>query len=303
MLDIFFRVLVTNIAPTFLIVAVGFALDRALQPHVQSISRMALYALTPAFIFSSLVQSELQNAQITGMVAYATAVILTMTAVSLLTARLLRLDTATGSAFVLATALTNAGNFGLSLVLFAYGESALQLAVVYFVTSSVLSNTVGAFIAARCRGNWRQSLLGVLRLPSVYAAIAAVVLRLAAVTPPDLLMRPVDTLGQAAVPVMLVLLGMQLSRGRLQNDKGLVAFASTYKLVVMALLAVAMASIFHLDGPARRVGIVESATPAAVTGVLLATEFGARPDIVASTVFVSTLGAALSLTIIMGLLA
>lgn len=302
MLDTFIHVLLTNILPTFLIVAVGFVLDRALHPHVQSISRLALYSLTPAFVFSSLVQSRLQDAQIGGMVAYATVVILTMTVLSQLTTRLLRLAPPTASAFVLATALTNAGNFGLSLVLFTYGTQALQLAVVYFVTSAVLSNTVGAFVASRSSGNWRQALLGVLRLPTVYAAVAAVVVRLAAYTPPQAIMQPVATVGSAAVPVMLILLGMQLSRGGLGRDKRLVALATAYKLVVMAVLAVGVAAAFRLDGAARQVGIVESATPAAVTGVLLATEFGARADVVASTVFLSTLGSALSLTVIIGFL-
>ena len=302
MLALFLHVLTNNIAPAFLIIAVGFALDRAIKPHLQSISRLALYALTPSFVFYSLVTSELQGDLITRMVAFATSVILGMTVISLLTARLLKLEQATASAFVLATTLTNAGNFGLSLTLFSIGNEGLQLAIIYFVTSAVLSNTVGAFIASRSSGTWRQSVRGVLRLPVVYAAVAAVAMRLLHYTPPETLLRPIGTIGQAAVPVMLILLGMQLSRTQLRDDKRLVVFATAYKLVAMCLLAVALAAMFNLEGLPRHVGIVESSTPTAVTAVLLSTEFGARPDLVASTVFLSTLAAALSLTVILALL-
>lgn len=298
---IFLRVLANNILPAFLVIGIGFALDRALKPHIQSVSRLALYALTPALIFTSLVNSELQGSEMTLVVASSATVILGMTVVSLLTAGLLRLDQATASAFTLSTTLTNAGNFGLSIILFAYGEAGLQMAVIYFVTSAILSNTVGAFVASRSQGTWRESLRGVLRLPVLYAALLAVVVRLAGYSPPEPLMRPLVTVGQAAVPVMLILLGMQLSRTRLRNDIGLVAFATVYKLVGMTLWAVAVSAAFGLTGLTRQVVIVESSTPTAVTAALLATEFRSRPELVASTVFVSTLVSAVSVAVVMTL--
>lgn len=301
-MTILLRVLTNNVLPSFVVIGIGFALDRALQPHVQSVSRLALFALSPALIFTSLVNSELQGSQITSMVAYAAAVMLGMTLISYATARLMRMDQATSSAFVLSTTLTNCGNFGFSVVLFAYGEAGLQLAVIYFVTSAVFANSIGAFVACSCQGTWRDAVRGVLRLPVLYAAIFGVVARLSRYVPPDPIMRPLTTVGQAAVPVMLILLGMQLSRTRLRDDKGLVIFASAYKLVGMSLLAVGLASAFGFAGLTRRVAIVESSTPTAVTAALLATEFRARPELVASIVFLSTLATAVTLTAVMTLL-
>ena len=301
-LTLFLRVLVNNVLPAFIVIAIGFALDRGLKPDLQSISRLALYALSPALIFTSVVNSQLQGGEITAVMAFAAAVILGMTAVSLITARLARLDQAASSAFALSTTLCNSGNFGLSVVLFAYGQQGLEIAIIYFVTSAVLANSVGAYIASRSQGSWSQSLRGILRLPVLYAAALAVAMRLLHYVPPEVIMRPLTPLGQAAVPVMLILLGMQLSHTRLRNDKGLVVFASAYKLAVMALLAAALASLFGLSGLARRVCIVESATPTAVTAALLATEFRTRAELVASTIFVSTLGAAITLTAVITLL-
>jgi len=301
-LTLFLRVLVNNILPAFLIMGIGFALDRTLKPDLQSISRLALYALSPCLIFSSLVTSELQGGQMSAIVLHAATTILLMAVIALLTARLLRLDQATTSAFTLSTSQVNSGNLGLSVILFAYGEKGLQQALIYFVTSAVLANTFHAFIASRSHGSWRDALRNVARLPLIYAATLAVAIRLAGYCPPDIVMRPVSTVGQAAVPVMLILLGMQLSRTQLDNDRGLIVVASTYKLVLMTLVAVAVASIYGLTGLTRKVGIVESSTPTAVTASVLSLEFQARPEIVASTILVSTLASALTLTVIIALL-
>ncbi len=301
-MDLLLRVLINNIVPAFVVIGVGFAFDRALKPHLQTISRLALYCLSPALVFTSLVNSELTSSQLTTVAGFAVAANLTMTVIALVTARILKLDQATGSAFTLSTTLMNSGNFGLSVILFAYGEPGLELAVIYFVTSAVLANTVGAFIASRSHGSWRDSLRGVLRLPVIYASALAVTFRLIGYVPPQVLMRPLGTIGQAAVPVLLLMLGMQLSRSRVKEDLKLVSLATAYKLALMALISIGLARLMGLTGLTLRVCVVESCTPTAVTAVLLATEFRSRPEVVAGTVFLSTLGAAVSLTLVIAAL-
>jgi len=194
-LTLLLRVLTNNILPAFVVIAIGFTLERALRPDLQSISRLALYALSPALVFSSLVTSQLQGGMIATLASYAVAVTFAMVVISFATARLLRLDQATTSAFVLSTALVNSGNFGFSVVSFAYGEAGLQLAIIYFVTSAVMANTIGAFIASRSHGSWRDSLRGVLRLPLIYASAFAILFRLLDYVPPSVIMRPITTIG------------------------------------------------------------------------------------------------------------
>ena len=302
MLSLLLNVLVNNIVPAFVVIGVGFIFDRTIKPHIPTISRLALYALSPALVFSLLVTSELEQSQLTQVAGYAAAIFVLMVAVSLLMARALRLDQATGPSFALASSMVNSGNFGLSVILFAYGEAGLQLAVIYFVTSAIMANTLGALIASRSQGSWKQSLRGVLRLPVIYATIIAVGFRVAGYTPPEVAMRPLSTIGQAAVPVMLLMLGMQLSQTKVQQDLKLASLAAVNKLVVMGLLAFGLAEVMGLSGLVRQVCIVESCTPAAVTAVLLATEFRARPQVVASTVFLSTLASAVTLTVVIALL-
>ena len=107
---------------------------------------------------------------------------------------------------------SNTGNYALPLILFAFGQEALSYASVYFVTSAILVYTVGVFIAASSRPGLGHALGGVLRVPALYALAAAGIIVVFHLTPPLAVMRAVGMLNDAALPMMLLVLGMQLKR-------------------------------------------------------------------------------------------
>ena len=79
------------------------------------------------------------------------------------------------SAFLLVVMFSNGGNYGLPVVLFAFGRDALSHASVYFVTSAVLVYTVGVLLAASGRRSIRRALLGILKVPAAWAVAAAAI--------------------------------------------------------------------------------------------------------------------------------
>ncbi len=298
LLNIFASVLL----PVFLLIAAGVLLDRKLAIDVKSVSRVAYYVFSPSLIFSSLVTSSVSGADSARIFAFVLVITLLVVLVSLAAARLLRLDQVTTSAFLLTTAFMNSGNYGLSVNLFAFGEEGLARAVLYFVASAVLSNTLGVFFAARGRSGIRQSLLGVLKAPMVYAALAAVLVNISGLSVPGPLLKAFSSAGNGAVPTLLLVLGMQLSRTRLNRDMPAVISASVIRLGVSALLAWGLALVMGLQGVTWQVCILESAMPAAITPLIIAMEFDAKPKLVTSVIFLSTLVSMVTLTVLLSLL-
>lgn len=78
------------------------------------------------------------------------------------------------SGFVLCSLFPNVGNTGMPVILLAFGEAGLAIAVVLVVAQSFVSASLGTFIAARGSMTGLQPLLQVFRLPSLYSAVAAV---------------------------------------------------------------------------------------------------------------------------------
>jgi predicted permease len=109
------------------------------------------------------------------------------------------------------------------------------------------------------------------------------------------------TLGQASVPSMLVVLGLQFRRPRLDDIAEPIS-ASINRLLIGPLAAWPMAAAFGLAGTAGRVSIMMAGMPTAVMSTILAIELDAKPELVVRTVIVSTLLSVLSLTVLIGIL-
>jgi predicted permease len=205
------------------------------------------------------------------------------------------------SALLLSTMFVNAGNYGVPLNLFAFGEEGQARAIVYLVVSATLANTIGVYLAARGRATSNQALRKLLKVPLVYAVLLAGVVNFSGATIPAPLFDAVDMVGKASIPVMLLILGMQLARTSITRALGTISLATFIRLIVSPALAFGLAAVMGLRGVTRQTMIVEASTPTAVTSTILALEFDARPDLVTSAVFLSTLLSPLTLTAVIAL--
>jgi predicted permease len=281
--------------------SVGVILDRRLHVDKKSISRTAIYVLQPCLVFSSLSQSTTDIGQMWRMILYVLSVTAVMVLVGLAVGHLLRWPSKKIDALVLAIAFLNAGNMGLSVILFAFGEAGVELATAFFVTSNLTCNTLAPFFAARGQGGSLKALGKVFRLPGIYAFGLAMAMRYLGWAVPEVLLKPISLIGRAAVPLMLMTLGLQLSQTRLSGQYGRVALGVVLRLVVGALVAMGLAPVLGLSGLARSVAIVEASTPTAVSSTMMAVEFDADAEYVTSVIFASTLLSSLTLAIVISL--
>jgi predicted permease len=187
-------------------------------------------------------------------------------------------------------------------VLFAFGSEALAHATVYFVTSSILTYTIGVFLAAAGKQSPGRALLGILRVPVIYGAAAALAVVLTRVSVPAAIMRPIGLLSDAALPMMILVLGMQLDRIRVAEHPRVVAVAVVLSLVVAPIVALILTSLLGISGAARQAGVTLASTPVAVITTILALEFNLAPAFVTTTVLISTLLSPITLTILIAYL-
>jgi predicted permease len=296
------EILLNVIFPVFIIIALGYSLGRTMALDVTSVSRTVLYIFNPALIFSSLVKSSLTSTDSAQIISFALLTILVLGVLSRGITRLLRFDPLMENAFLLSTLFINSGNYGLSVNLFAFGQPGLERAVVYFTTSSLLTNTLAVYFASRGQAGARRSLLNVFRMPMVYALAAALLIRVTGLSVPAPIFKPLEIAGQAAVPVLLVVLGMELARASLDQNLTVVGLAVFVRLVLAAGVALGLATLMGLQGVTRQVCITQASMPTAVTTVVLAIEFGSKPRFVTSVVFVSTLVSIVTLTLLLSLI-
>ncbi|MEW5939745.1 MAG: AEC family transporter, partial [Chloroflexota bacterium] len=269
---------------------------RALPVDSRSLGRVIFYLFSPVLVFDLLIHNSLPLGEMARTVGFSLAVFIVMLLFALIAARAFRLDRLATMAILLTAAFGNTGNYGLPLVSFAFGENALAHATLYFVTNSILFNTVGVLIASLGHLDFKEAALGMLKVPTVYAVALAVLLNQFSILMPLPIERAIGLAADGAIPLMLVLLGLELSRVQWSHSRRALGLGVGLRLLVGPLIGFLLAIPFGLQGAARQGNLVETAMPGAVTTTVLATEYKLDSSLVTAIVFIGTLLSPLTLT-------
>ena len=285
-----------NLLPILLVAGTGYIAGKWLNVEARSISRVVFYLFSPCLLFDLLVTSRLDGGDMLRMVGFTVASILSVALITWLLGRTLKLERKLLAAVIICSMTINAGNYGLSLNLFAFGEEALAYASLFFVTSAIITYTVGVTIASMGKSSLWASLRGLLKIPAVYAVVLALIFIYMDLELPLPLGRSVSLLSDAAIPGMLLVLGLQLQNNHRTHNPRALVLANGMRLLGGMAVGFAMATIFRLEGMAYNAGVLESSMPSAVLSTILATEYDAEPAFVTTAVFSSTLLSPLTLT-------
>jgi len=285
-----------NILPVLTIGAAGFLLGRVFSIDSRSLGRVVFYIFSPVLVFNLLLHNALPLGEMARTIGFCLAVFVVMCGVTLLIGRLASLDRPTMMAVLLTAVFANSGNYGLPLVSFAFGEEALAHATLYFVTTSILMNTAGVLIASLGHLNLKEAALGMFKVPTVYAVILAALLNQFQVVLPVPLERTISLAAGGAIPLMLVLLGVELARVQWSHSLRALGLGAGLRLLVAPLVGLLLAIPFGLTGAARQGTLTETAVPAAVTNAVLATEYKLDTSLVTAIIFIGTILSPLTLT-------
>jgi predicted permease len=285
-----------NLLPIFLVAGTGYLAGKWLKLEVRSLSRVVFYIFSPCLVFDLLTSSQLSNGDMLRMTGFTVAAVFTVGLLTWIVGRLMKLERRILAAVMICTVAINAGNYGLSLNLFAFGKETLAYASLFFVTSAILTYTVGVVIASMGKSSLGTSLKGLLKIPTVYATVLALAVVYTGLKLPLALERSVSLLGDASIPGMLVVLGLQLQNShRVLNWRAL-SLANGMRLLGGLGVGLVMAGLFGLQGMAYNAAVLESAMPSAVLSTILATEYDVEPAFVSTAVFTSTLLSPFTLT-------
>lgn len=285
-----------NLLPVFLAAGAGWLLAARTRLDPRPVTHVAFFILAPCFVYDALVNGEVGGAAMVRTVVFATAVLgVVALAVGLLVWRL-DWPRPMRAAIVLVVLLPNAGNYGISVCHFAFGDEGLAYGTLFFVTSSVLTFTVGVLVASAGRASLASAIAGLVRVPAVCAIVLAAGTMATGVRAPYPVERTVGLLAEACIPVFLIILGMQLRGRGLRGPYRPLALACGARLVGGALAGLLLVGPIGLEGAARQAGVLQSGMPSAVITIILAAEYDTEPGFVTSAVVVSTLLSPLTLT-------
>ncbi len=285
-----------NLFPILLAAAIGFALAKWLKINPRVLSQIIFYVFSPVLVFKLINSSQLSNQDLLRTLLFAVVLIGGVGLLTFLLGRILKFDRKILAAVLITTMFRNAGNYGLPLTSFAFGDAALAFASVFFVVNAIATNTVGIVIASSGSTSVWNAVKGLVKFPAIYALALGVLFLQFKWQLPSGLDRTVTLLSNAAIPCMLVLLGMQLVNLKLDGRILPLIVTGSIRLLIAPLLAIGLTCLFGMSGPSYQAVVLEAAMPAAVMTTILATEFEAESTFVTTAVMVTTLLSPLTLT-------
>lgn len=295
------------VLPILLVAGVAALAQFILRLDARTLSRATFYLFSPALVFGSMVNSSVGGAEFVLIAAVLLLTTLVMWVLGISAARLLRLEGTTRGSFLMALLLINAGNYGLPASQFAFGDEGLARAALFFTVSATLAASLGVYLAARGRASIGMALRRVLRVPLAYAAVLGLAFNLLGVALPEPLLKSVDLLGQAAVPVFLAVLGIQLAQTfqARQRPRHLAALAvvTLGRLCLAPAIALLIAWSLGLNGLSQDVVTLQCAMPTAVITTVLATEFEADTSFITLSIFATTIASVVTVTLWLNLIA
>lgn len=280
-----FALLLDVVLPVFLVIAAGAAIGARFGLEAATVNRVALYAAVPALVFRTLAELALSGGAVGRLLAGYGVFLVAAAVLAWVVGR--AWPRPRRRALVGTSVLANAANLNLPVALFAFGAAGLERALVLYVATALLTFTVGPSLVGRPVGAAR-ALRTVLTFPVLWATIAGLAVNAAGFTPPVVVARAIGLLADAAVPLVLLSLGLYLARARRFRPSRAAWTAVGLKLLAGPALAAAAGAAVGLAGLDLAVLVVLGAMPTAVNAAMLAIEFDGDAALVGEAVVAGT---------------
>ena len=281
----------------------GWLLDRRCKLDLDSLVKLNIYLFVPAFMFVHVVNSDLSGGLALRVVGFTACIIGSMFFLAALVGRIAGYDRAQLRSLQLATMFYNSANYGIPLMTLAFPKVGAVFQVFIVIVQNVSCFTVGLFLANSAHRTGLRALLPMLRQMSIWAIVAAVLVRTCHIPVQSWrwLWVPLNYFSDGLVAMALVTLGVQLSKTEHRQPFGRISWALALRLLIAPLLACALVPLFGFTGEIARIMIVSTSFPTAVNTALLAHEFRADSHFAAAAVFYSTIASMFTVTLLVAL--
>lgn len=279
-------IILSSVLPVALIILMGYIANKTLKLDQSTLSQISVYILAPAIVIDSFYRTTISiEYAIRLLLGYVLSTLIIYGLV-LMVSRFFKLSTDDDKGLFAISLCPNNGNMGLSIIAFSLGEEGLERAVIYMIFSSIVLFGIlpvmlkGDSLITTLQSTWK--------LPLIWSMFIGIFLYFTEITLPFNIGKSVEWLGISSIPIALIILGMQLSKTKLEF--GMTEFYATIgRLAIAPLIAYGIGIMVGLEGLDLKVLTLQTAMPTAVNAVIMVKEFGGNTIMVARTIIISTL--------------
>ena len=304
------QILLNGILPVFAIALIGYVLGNRGVFDAQAagiINRLVFLIAVPALSFKLIVEAPFENFDWTLLLGFFLSEVLIYLIAVFVSRKLLKCDLKESVLLGLAASFGNNLLFVLPIVINLYGaEAALPLVAIISLDSIVIFGGTIVIMEALKDGDFSYGVFAknIFGNPPIVSMLLGIVFVLLSIDVPTGVTRFLTLSGNAAVPCALFSLGIVLSQIKVTGRFVTSTTIAAIKLFLHPLIASAIFSILVVTGDATltpedaRIPLLSAAAPCGAMAFVTALNYNVRTDAIAPAIFISTIGALVSLTVI-----
>ena len=298
--------LILGIAPVFVLIAIGYGLrksgflpDAAWRP----IEKLSINLLYPGFLIPAIWQADLSGASAGPAGGAAVLSVILVAALALAAKPLIRADGPAYTSIFQGVIRWNSFVF-LPVVQSLFDADGLAVAAVMIACIIPVTNIACVAVLARWGADQRgvsplALLKAMLRNPILMACLIGLALNFAKVPGFPVLDRILGLLGDAALPMGLIVAGAGLSFAEVVRRRTTVFWVSVVKLLVMPFLMWGICRAIGGDALAQSLALLCGATPGAAASYMLARQMGGDAPLMAGVIALTTVGGAITMPLLL----
>ncbi|HLU23901.1 MAG TPA: AEC family transporter [Bacillaceae bacterium] len=295
-----FIILKDIILPVFVIMAIGFWMERKFQLNVQTLAKLNIYFLVPGFIFVKLYSTSFSFRLFGKVLIFFIIYIIILYLLAVIISKVRKSDRGEKTAFSNSVMFFNSGNYGVPVndLVFKSDPFAMSIQVIMLTLQNIFLFSYGIFSLQSINIGKLQAALAYFKMPVLYALLSGIILNIFNVPVPTFIWVPANYIAEAMIAIALLTLGAQVAQIKFTKNMGTVYLSLLIRLIIGPLAALGMIYAFGLDGITAQALLIASAMPTSVNSAVIAQEYNNHPNFAAQTVLFSTILSALTVSMV-----
>lgn len=288
------------ILPVFILMAIGFVLCRRLALDVQTLARLNIYYVVPAFIFVRLYETDIAWNLFLQVIVFVVALVAILFVLSRIISKLLQLDQRQKVTFTNSVVFYNSGNYGVPVndLVFRGDPFAMSIQVIVLMFQNIFTFSYGIFSMQAMDTGKLRAALAYFKMPVLYGMLLGILMNVFNVPLPGFLEVPVHYIADAMIALALLTLGAQVAQLKLTAGLRTVYFSLVLRLLAGPVVAIGLIYVFGMSGITAQALMIASAMPTAVNSAVIAQEYDNHPDMAAQIVLFSTVASAFTVSLV-----
>ena len=295
-----------TILSIIIMIGLGYFLKRIdflSEKDIDPFNKIVMYILLPCMIFHALYSADLSLLSKLGVLPFVILGASFSTGiVSYFILKQLKLDDITLWSVLITVMIANTGFMGYPVTLGIFGQEGFLRAIFCDIATSAIFLILSFILIMKFGGTARTAVKKIAFFPPLWAVILGLGFNFFNIPVGSVIDNTVNYLGQGAIPLIMIALGLSIDFSAIKRSKSMIAFTSVMKLVFFPFVAFIIASQIGLIDLQYKISVVEAAMPSGMMSLLLAITYNLDYEMTSDCILINTVISLITLPIIIMIL-